>query len=190
MNKVIALALAISLATAPAFAATTKVVPMSATVGAILDLTGTVYQGDVADNVIVTAANFGTLINGGGTLVGDKFFTVLLGAVTSGRKYSVTSTAAPLTSGPNTLAPTNSIITPHMKGGSLPAGAILGTRSSWVATNKVIYTSATAGSGRQFATALAITNDPAQGASAPYITTDQPAGSYTSTITYTLALVA
>jgi hypothetical protein len=191
MKKIISLALALGLAAAPAFAGSTVTVPMTATVGAKLELSATVYKNSIAPANVVSTMNFGPLVSDtpNGAMRGTDAFQVLLTANSSSRKYMIKQTAAALTNAAlNTLIAGACIVTPYANGTALPTGSVLGTRGSFVATDKPLYTSETAGSLQTIGAAYAIANDPANGAT-QFIPADQPAGTYNSSVTFTLVLV-
>ncbi len=189
MKRSIVWVLVFSILAAPAYAGTTATFPMSAAVEPQLELTATVYEGNVGGPTR-TAMDFGTLVSDtlGGALRADKFFTVYLSAVTSSRRYEILQTAAALTNGAVTLANGACITTPHDNGVTLPTGSVLGSRGSFVATDKLVYRSEAAGSAQSVAAAYAITNDPANGAT-EFISSDQPGGTYNSSVTFTLVLI-
>ncbi len=191
MKKIIAIAavLVFALSAVPAFAGSTANVPISASITSQLELAATVYQGNVGGPV-VTSMDFGALVNDtpNGALRADDFYTVFLTSNSSGRKYTVKETSSAPTNGTNSLEAGACIVTPHANGATLPTGSTLGTRGSFVATDKVIYTSEDAGSLQSVAAAFAITNDPANGAT-EFIPADKQGGNYTSNATFTLTLV-
>ena len=69
-------------------------------------------------------------------------------------------------------------------GGAALVGT-LGTKGSWVATDKVLYTSDAIGSIRTIQAIYSITDDPAAGASAA-VPVNQAGGSYSSAVTFTV----
>ena len=189
MKRILAIVLALSLVQAPCHAASSVgPVTMQAGVTSVLELTAKIYQGNVFTGPIVTSMDFGTLTNDGtNNLESTKFFSVYLTTNTSSRKYEVRQTATQLTAGTKTLPAGTTIVTPFdALGTGLPG--ILGTRGSWVATDKVIYASEVAGSAVGVGAIYAVTSNPTNGATA-VIRQDQPGGVYAASVTFTLVLV-
>jgi hypothetical protein len=189
MKRVTAIVSAFMIFASQAFAASTITVPMTANVTSNLERTATIFDGPVANNVTVTSMNFGTLTQGADTnLSAPKHFNVLLNASTSGRRYAIRQTASALANGAVTLPVGACIVTPNNNGVAIPAGASLGSRGSFIATDKVIYTSELAGTSRAIGATYAITSDATQGSTAP-ILRDQVGGAYSSNVVFTLVLV-
>ena len=184
-----AVVLALSLLQAPCYGASSVgPVTMQATVSSVLGLTATIYEGNVFTGPIVTSMDFGTLTDdGSNNLQSTKFFSVYLEANTSSRQYQVRQTATQLTAGTKTLRTGTTIVTPFDALGSGLPGT-LGSQGSWVATDKVIYASETAGSAAGVGAIYGVTSNPANGATV-VIPQDQPGGVYAASVTFTLVLV-
>lgn len=154
---------------------------------------------------VVTSMNFSILASNGtfdpdGTgptppqpraLNSTKAFQVFFGINAQGRPFTIKQTASLLQAGGNTIPSGAFIVTPLQGVGGdssqpLPAGITLGSRGSAVATNKVLFTS-TGGPSNTMAATYGITDDPALGATQT-IPLDQPAGSYTTTVTFTATI--
>ena len=142
------------------------------------------------------AMDFGTLQGGTGTLrsstsgsTGTGDVVVLISGVSSGLPYTITETsAAPLTSGTNTVPPGACVVTPVYadadNGGASLVGA-LGTPGSWVGT-RILYTSDAIGSIRTIQAHFAVVDTGTPGAT-ENVPLNQPAGTYTGTVTFTVS---
>jgi len=176
----------LALTIAPAHAASSHgPVSMSASVSSVLDLSVTIFEGDVVDDVQVTSMNFGSLTNNGfDILTASKHFSVLLGANTSSRAYIIRQTATDLTFGTNTLPDGAQVMAPNNNGNSSLPGT-LGAQDSWVGTNKVIYTSDSAGSAQVVGAVYAIGDTGTE-----VVPLEQPGGTYAGSVTFTLVLAS
>ena len=121
-------------------------------------------------------------------LSSTKAFQVFFGVNAQGRAFTVKQTAGHLVSGSNTVPDGAFIVTPlDGIGGDntkpLPSGISKGTRGTAVFSNKALFTS-TGGLSDTMAATYGITDDPNLGATQP-IPLDQPAGTYTTTVTFT-----
>lgn len=122
-----------------------------------------------SSKVTTNALSFGTLVHTyidptdglpkeAGVWYSKKYFCVVIFTQGFGRKYEIRSTCANLTTIPNTnnyfaLIPVYSDQdkfdpTTSVTQGAMPAGAVLGTPGSAIATGKVIYTSESPSTGR------------------------------------------
>lgn len=121
-----------------------------------------------------------------------RHFQVFCGMNTSGRPFTVTQTGGTLTSGSDTLQDGAWIFTPlNGVGGDtsqpLPSGSTVGTQGSAASTDKLWYQSDAAGTGTTISSTYGITNDAANGAT-EFVPPDQPAGSYSTAVTWTLTV--
>lgn len=146
---------------------------------------------------LVSSMDFGVLEDiGTHTLRSSSTGTTGTGAVavfittnSHGAPYSVTQTGTALSNGAVTLPAGACAVTPVYStfdngGAALPSGASLGTPGTWVATNKILYQSDSAGALRTFQAYYSITDDPSAGASS-FVPMDQAGGTYTGTVTIT-----
>lgn len=187
---------AVLMLAASAQAAGTVTVPMSATVQSVLELGVEIrqYKDGAVTNWGASSMNFGTLTSdtAQGPMRGENYFDVYLHPNASGRPFRLTQSATALTNGVRTIPAGACIVTPwptNKDGQSYPAGASIGTRGSFIATNKIIYTSDPAGSYTPVAFTYAITNDANAGATA-FVPFDQAGGSYTSQVTFQIELIS
>ncbi len=182
-------------------------VQVSATVPANLAFNATIFElvpngtGGTDIGPQVSAMNFGNLASNGTfdpdgpgpqppqprALNSLKAFQVFFSLNAQGRPYQIKQTAASLRSGTNTIPNGAFIVTPLAGIGGdpskpLPSGVSVGTRGTAAASNKVLFSST--GPGASLAATYGITDNPAQGATQP-IPLDQPAGTYTTTVTFT-----
>lgn len=198
-KSLIALAAAVMIAM-PAYAATTHNVTVSASVTSTFDMTMQIFERaagtDLPTGTALTSMAYGTLQdNGFSALVGAKNYAVYLSTNTSSQKYKINATMPALTSGANTLpnAMGMTVVSAKDSTNSDIAGDTLVTlQSAVMPTATTIYTSNNAGTGALIELWYGIVGYAAGGASpftgfAP-INLDQAAGSYSSTLTYTLAL--
>jgi hypothetical protein len=194
----IASILAIFAFSVPAYAATiTKTVNTSATVATVFTMDVKLFKNDI-DGADVTAGNampFGTLADiGTGTLRSNNNVPANTGAYlayitvnSQSKPWTLTQTGTNMTSGANTLESGSLVVGPvyvPSDNGGVTDGT-LGTKGTWVATNKSLYTSTAAGPIRTIRAYYSITDDPAAGATAPNIPLNKPAGTYTGTVTFT-----
>lgn len=179
-----------------AHAADSVTVPFSASVQSVLELGVEIreYKDGLVTNYGASSMNFGTLKSDTmqGPMRGDKYFDIYLHPNSSGRPYRLTQSAVALSNGTTTLPAGACVMTPwpvNKDGQPYPAGAVLGTRGSFIATDKVIYQSDPAGSYTPVAFTYAISNDPNAGATA-LVPASQAGGTYSSSITFQIELVA
>lgn len=187
------------------FAASTVNVTVRAVVPSSLDLTtsirsappgGDPYGPGSAD---ATSLDFGTLTfdTTNNIWVASKYFSVFLIASTSGRAYTLQQTNNGVVStGTNNLN-SNLIMTPDYQsadqlGGSpqglMPAGDSLGSASLSLGTNRIIY-NGVAGQTRIVRAYYGIATGAAgEPTGAQPVTTNQPAGTYTGTIIFSVVL--
>lgn len=192
-------------------------VPVSATVSAALTFTVTILElipngtgGTTLGTTPVTSMAFGTLASNGtfdpdGTgpltpqpraLNSTKAFQAFFGVNSQQRAFTVKHTAGPLQSGVNTIPAGSFVVTPLTGiggdtttgdgGGPLPANITVAPKKSAIGTGVVLFSS-TGGPSATMAATFGIT-DVAVPATA-VIPLDQPAGSYTTTVTFTLTVV-
>lgn len=196
-KTLIALAAAVSMAM-PAYAATQQSVAVSASVGTTLDLTMGVFERAAGTDLPVATPSasmaFGQLVNNGfSALVSPKNYAVYLGANTSSRPYNIVSSMPALTSGANTLPPAMGAAIVSAKdsvGNDITGDTTIALRNA-IMSNVEIYRSNSAGTGATIEMWYGIAGFAAGGAS-PFsgfqpVQPDQAAGSYASTITYTIA---
>ena len=155
-----------------------------------------------ANGVTVNSANFGllqpvllgngskvlrsTLGNGG---LAQQIVVLVTGSFNGGTPYTVTSTGTPLISRQHTIPTGSCTIRPSYtasnNGGAEFVGA-LGAPGTWTsAAGKTLYTSNATGSSRPIDFELRINDDPSTGSTAA-VPSDQPAGIYNGTITFTI----
>lgn len=198
---------------APAWAATVGPIPVTATVDTVETFSCSIRKtinvnGVEQDLGPSTDMNFSTLLrlNTCGTtgdqpcaLQGPHFFKVFCGVNTSGRAYTVRQTGSALTSGINSLPDNAWVFVPinlvdangdGIANDPLPIGASVGTRVSAHTTSATWYSSGAGGKAVTIQSAYGITGTPSQtpNPSGPLIPPDQPAGTYTGTVTWTLTV--
>lgn len=150
---------------------------------------------------VVTSMDFGTLEDiGTGTLrssptgsTGTGNVTALVSANAQGLPYEIRQTGTALSNGTTNLpagaCTVVSIYEPLDNGGAgLPSGATLGTAGSWVATDKVLYHSDSAGALRTIQAIYSITDDDDAG-STDIVPLTQPGGIYNGVVTFTATTV-
>lgn len=192
---VLAAALAISV---PSFAATTQTVNVSASVDTILDMSMAVYKLDVSGNP--TGSNLGTNMSFGqlvrdsvnGVMRGADAYTVYLSTNTSSRPYTIKATMPALSNGATTLPPAMACTVVSAKAGAadIAGDTFPAATQNAIMSNSTIYTSNASGQG---ATVQLVYGISGGGATAPFtgwqpILLEQAAGSYTSSLVYTIAL--
>ena len=201
MKKIVILALvAFALVTcAPAFAASTVTsgpYNITASVDGALSMSVVLYKNTVIPANVVTNMSFGSLMDvGTGTLrssptgsTGVGSVVALISANSHSLPYTIKQTGTAMTSGTNSLPSGACCVTPvyaSADNGGLakPAGAVLGTPGSWVATDKAIYTSETGAAAMRTVQAhYSISDDPAAGSTAG-VPLSQAGGSYAGTVT-------
>ncbi|MFA4984870.1 MAG: hypothetical protein WC559_06190 [Candidatus Omnitrophota bacterium] len=157
----------------------------------------------------VTAMDFGELTHtntdstDAGVWFSQKYFCVFIFTTSYGNRYEVKSTCKGLTSGANTLPTGSFMLTPGYtkddewsKGnaqGEMPTNAVLGDASSAVKTDQLVYRSETAGTNRIIRAFYSLPSYKSGGAD-PYdgyepIKLDQPAGTYSGTVTISIAAI-
>ena len=171
---------------------------VSAAVPSALALTVVMKKNDFA-GATVTSMNFGNLVDiGTGTLrssststTGTGAVAVFLSANSQGLPYSITQTGAPMSNGAVNLPAGACIVKPVYAaadngGATMPAGASLGTGGTFTsASPKTLYQSEAGGAARTIQAYYSITDDPAAGATSG-VPLGQQAGTYSSTVTFTL----
>ena len=203
MKKLISISAmaAFVLSLAPAsFAATATSGPltMSASVSGTLSLSAVIYKNSTAGAVIPTM-DFGQLMDiGTGTLrssptstTGTGAADVLITANSHGLPYTISQTGTAMSNGTTSLPAGALTVVPVYAaadngGATLPTGAALGTKGTWVASGKTLYTSETGTAAmRTIQAVYSITDDPTAGATAS-VPINQAGGTYTGTVTITV----
>jgi len=179
---------------APANAASTLSVGMSAQVQDQLELSMTIYAGNIVGGTIVGEMNFGRLVSDtpGGPMRGENYFSVVLYPNSSSRKFKLTQTATALSNGSQTLPAGACIVSPWPKDGNgndYPSGSSVGTTGSFVASQKLLYQSDGAGTYAPVAMTYAIPNTAVNGAT-EFVPSSQAGGNYSSNVTFQIELVA
>lgn len=203
MKKTLLALTAAALMAMPAYAATTQSVPVTASVGTVLDLTMTVHERAAGTDLplvpTVSSMAFGQLVsNGFGALVGSKNYAVYLNANTSSRKYNITSTMPSLTTSgatPSTLPNAMGMLVISAKDAAntdITGDTFTGIRSA-IMSSQEIYRSNDSGTGATLELWYGIAGYAAGGVS-PFtgfspVQPDQAAGDYSSSITYTMTLI-
>ncbi len=214
INKVVSLVVAILFAASPfAFASTsvnTAAIPISATVDSALAISVSIKEQTSADGVVpvtfgpsVASMDHGTLIrsnaaDGTPNALRGKAFHVWVGALTSSRPYTVTSTMNAMISGVNTLPralgvfPISAYTGIDGSGNPISAGGTLASAQDAVGTGKLLYTSTAAGPAATVELVYGLSGGLVGGGS-PFtgwqaIPPGQAPGTYTSTITFTLTV--
>ncbi len=172
---------------------------VAATVSSQLSLTVVMKRNNFA-GATINSMNFGNLIDSGSGITGSNpssttgtgAVDVFLSANTQGAPYSIMQTGTPMSNGTTILPDGACIVKPIYdaadNGGlAMPAGASLGTGGTFTsASPKLLYQSEGGVAQARTVQALySITDDPAAGATAD-IPVNQGAGTYSSTVTYTL----
>ncbi len=195
----LALALVLAFASQTAFAATVnKTVDTSAEVDGTLSMSVLLFKNDI-DGTDITATNkmdFGKLVDiGTGTLRSSATSTTGTGAVLAyitvnshGIQWTLKQNGSAMTSGANSLEADSLAVTPvyiDSDNANVADNGTIGTASTWVNSNKTLYTSHSSGPLRTIRAYYSVTDDSAAGASAPNIGLDKPAGIYTGNIIFT-----
>ena len=163
-------------------AVTTLVVPITIQVVATSTLACAMHEfiGGI-DQGPVSSMSFGTLQRATnpdgspGPMTSPSSFMVICSANNGGIQYQVSQNGGSLVSGVDRLPDSSWIVTPS--NGTLPPGAVGGSQGTAAAINKLLYRSSPAGEARSVSATYTLTTVPA----------NQPAGSYTTTVTITLA---
>jgi len=206
MKKLIAMLVLILLASSPSIcpAASTASVGVTATVPRQLELgswiryapPGVDPYGTGSGNA--TSLNFGTLVydNANGIWTATKYFTVFLLASSSGRPYRIQQTNSGFSKGStnlnNSLIVTPDYIAEDEIVTGVPQGSIgtdsYGSKSLALAVNKVIYNGNTGRARIARAYYGLATGETGEPSGSEPITGDQVSGTYSGTITFTVAL--
>ena len=152
-----------------------------------------VMNENTTDGVTLSSINFGDLADegGGSVLHSTRNVVMRITANTHGAPYTIKQTGSSLTAGSATIPTGSCVVKPlyiaaDNNGDSQPSGSQLGAAGSWVAVDKVLYTSETGTAAmRTIQCVYSITSDPNNGATET-VPADQPAGNYTSSITFTV----
>ncbi len=175
-------------------------VTVTADVAASLSMTVVVKELDTSGNPIGsdlgTAMNFGALVKDGlNAQWGTRAFGVFLSTNTSARPYTVAGTMPAPTSGTNTLpnATLLKIIGATKAGADITGDSFNPSAQAAVMSNRIIYTSSTAGDSAVINLTYGISGANSDG-SAPFpgwvgIPPDFPGGDYSSTVSYSLVLL-
>lgn len=179
-----------------AWAGTTVQSTVSASVDAALELNFIMYRSDgtVTQGPFSSAMNFGTLVQDqpGAALRSQYYFHVVLTPNSSSRPFMITQTAAAPSNGTVTVPAGACVVTPwptDANGRNYPSGSLVGSRGSFVATDKLIYRSGSSGKTCQVAASYAIANTPQAGAT-EFVTPYQAGGEYTTVLTFQLSLLS
>lgn len=186
---------------------------VTATVSSTLSFNVTIVElipaagGGTTIGPAVTAMNFGPLASNGTftnpqgqqqlrSLNSTKAFQVFFGINAQQRPFSIkqSSSGIGLASGTNVIPVGSFIVTPLQGVGGdttqpLPSGTSVAPSGSAIGSNIELFSRATTGSSNTMAATYGITDDPARGAFGTGIPLDQPAGTYTTTITFTATVV-
>ena len=175
--------------------ATNGPVNVSASVNGALTLSVALKKNS-STGATVTSMDFGQLVDiGTGTLRSSPSSTTATGNVTAmisanshGLPYTITQTGTTLSNGATTLPSGACTVVPVYaaldNGGAALVGA-LGTKGTWVASGKTLYTSDAAGSIRTIQAVYSVTDDPAAGATTG-VPLNQAGGTYNGTVTFTV----
>ena len=206
LTKVVtAFVIVFSAASPSAFAVTTSLpaTQISATVDTVLSLGMTIKEetspSPLTFGPAVTSMDHGTLIRSNDVTTGapnalrGKAFHVWLGANTSGRPYTITSTMNAMTSGANTLPHALGVFgADALKGDGTSAGGTLVSTAGVdaVGTGKLLYTSSAAAPAATIQLVYGLSGGLAGGGS-PFtgwvpVPPDQAPGTYSTTVTFTL----
>lgn len=147
---------------------------------------------------LVNSMDFGILEDiGTGTLrstptgsTGTGNITAVVSANAQGQPYQVKQTGTALSNGQTILPIGACTVVPVYAsqdngGAELPSGASLGTAGTWVATDKVLYTSDASGALRAFQAIYSVTDDDTAGATEG-VPQSQPGGVYNGVVTFTV----
>lgn len=158
---------------------------------------------------VVTAMDFGTLASNGTfdpdgagplpaqprSLNSTRAYQVFFGINAQQRPFSIrqSSSGSGLASGANLIPNGAFIVTPLSGVGGdplqpLPSGMVVSPNTSAIGSNIELFSRATSGSSNTMAATYGITDDTSLGAT-QFIPLDQPAGTYTTTITFTATAV-
>jgi len=194
--------LAVSIA-APAMAASTQTVNVSAVVENQLALSMQIRELDADGNPLNTDVapnmSFGTLVNDGvNAMRGEKAYAVFLAANTSARPYGIKSDMNQLVSGTGVQLP-NAMLLKIVQAfspatnGDIDGDAFDGDPQAAIGSSKPIYTSNSTGNTAVIQLVYAIHGGNPPPGGAPFsgwegIAPDQPGGTYSTSIVYTLTL--
>ena len=205
LTKIVALIAAILFAGSPsAFAVTTSTpaTSITATVDQVLALSIAIREETSPGpppvfGPVVTVMNHGTLVrsndaSGNPNALRGKAFHVFLGANTSGRPYTITSSMNPMMNGATALPRALGVfpIQATTGDGSTSIGGTMASPQDAVGTGKLLYTSTAAGPSGVLELVYGLSGGNAD-ASLPFpgwqpVPPGQLSGTYSSTITYTL----
>ena len=177
--------------------ATNGPVNISASIDGALSLTVALKKNS-STGAIVTSMDFGQLVDiGTGTLrssptstTGTGNVTAMISANSHGLPYTITQTGTALSNGITTLPAGACTVVPVYAAAdngptAPPLVGALGTKGTWVASGKTLYTSDAVGSVRVFQAVYSVTDDPAAGATTG-VPVSQAGGTYNGTVTFTV----
>jgi len=179
-----------------AYAESSQVVSVNATVPDRLSLDIEIHEGEPDTGPVVQQMNFGELISStpGAPLKSETYFTILLSANSSSRRFKMTQSARPLSNGSDILEPGACLMVPwpvDMNGNNLPPGHTVDSTPRPFPSDsgsQEIYLSDPDGTAVMLPVVYVINSEEitAQG----QIPFDQPAGQYSSQIVFQLELVS
>lgn len=210
MKKIISLAVIAVMVVgfeAPAFATSFSLpsTPITASVDGNLTLTATLFKDSAAGptGLALSAINFGQLqtftntsTNGQTLRSSDTGIGAVMGGVVAlisanshGLPYTISQTGTALTGSGGTIPTGACTVVPFYAvqdnfGNSIPGGAAVGAKGSWVGT-RTLYTSEPAASIKIIQAHYSITDDPAAGASSAVLVS-QAGGTYSGSVTFTV----
>jgi hypothetical protein len=176
------------------------VITVNAAVETNMSLTVTLKKNDW-NGATISSMDFGTLKPGilGDTLISSTAGSTQTGDVlvwiyahAQGAPFAIQQTGTPLVSGVNKIPEGACMVTPvwitqDNQGKSMPSGAALGNRGSWIKTNKILYTSEPGTTTYAGIRAYYAIGDFNQGPPAlDMVPLYQPAGSYSGTVVITM----
>jgi hypothetical protein len=157
------------------------------------------FKNDITGTEITAggAMNFGELIDiGTGTLRSSAASTTGTGAVLAcvtvnshGKPWTLKQTGSDLTSGGASLERGSLVVKPvylPVDNGGIANDGSIGGAGSWVASDRLLYSSSASGRMKTIRAYYSITDDPVAGAASPSIPLDKAAGTYTGTVTFTV----
>lgn len=168
---------------------------MGADVQGTIGITVTLRKNEWGD--VVNSMDFGKLIDiGTGTLRSSPTSTTGTGAICAfvrvtspGAPYTLTQTGTALSNGSSSLPAGACAVVPvyvstDNGGAQMPSGASLGPAGSWIAVNKLLYSSDPLYALRTIRCYYSITDDTVAGATTG-VPINQPGGTYSGTVVFT-----
>lgn len=200
MKKMMTAVLTSLLLGSAAEAATVQTANLTASVAADLSMSMAIFEldpvtGNPSGSDLAPNMAFGELVKDGNNAQrSSKAFAVFLSSTSSGRPYTVTADVPAVSSATHTLpnALLMKVIQATQNGGDIAGDSFNADAQAGVMNNQTIYTSSPAGNSSDLNVVYGISGGNADGTS-PFpgwqpIPPDQPAGSYSTTATYTLVL--